>query len=246
MKQTICIYFSFFSFLFLLSSCNDSDDPTPFAAVSDAYIRSMNIDGTFQHAPVLLSSSNIFTPLEEAVASSSNGKEYILKEYWNNSLTFRYLPTLTDYSPTAPVDMSYDFVVVSSNSDTTRTTASTSMTNVLPEIKVHSFDYNADLAKFDIKWNNVGADVYLIKIAEKLDESPVYQSTTLVSGENKTDTVTYNFDNRTFKWYATPSSGSDYVVSVHAFNLESGNYSTLIHSESLATIPFVWGTSSSF
>lgn len=228
-----------FAVLFLLiAGCNEDEEVT-YVMKSDAYIRGMKIDGESRYAPVLLATFSDKTASLTVLDGAS--KKYILESYWNNDLTYRWVPESSDYVAVPSQNMSFKFTAMPKNSEkATEASETASLSSVPKAFDIQEMNYDKEKSELTVVWENAAADNYLIQIADELDADPIFQSISFVASNDEATTLTVTLNRSSLKWFKSPAVGKTYVLSVHAFNL-ANNSNDDIAGEYVATKTLTWG-----
>lgn len=207
--------------LFLVfTGCEDNEEVT-YNLTTDAYIRGIEINGKIVYAPILIAEVSASTV--SLAATDDKAKKYILEPYWNNNLTYRWLPANPDYTDSPVEKNKFNFLAIADNAknDTIKQTAEISLANVPAAFKILKHSYNKATSELTVTWENKGADTYLIQVSGELDEKPIFQSINFEITKEDTE-VSALIKPSTMKWFGTPNSTTTYILSVHAFNFANG------------------------
>ncbi len=229
-------FLAIISFLIVFVSCGE-DEVQNFAFTSDAYVRGMYVNGKVSYAPVLLAVANQEASGIAAVDSKKN--KYILVNYWNDKNKFRWVPEEANFTPDFQAKETYTFVYSEKNDKKQEQAKTVSLTDVPKAFEIKELTYDKKKDTLNISWTNAEADYYLIQIAQKIDESPLFQSVNFPEPTEENVTVLKTEITRTsFKWFGTPKKDDKYQLIIHAFNYVNEEDIT---GEFVVSKEFIWG-----
>ncbi len=223
--------------LLAIWSCGE-DQETTNTLKADAYIRAMKIENKIKYAPIFLATTSVAPIKLSATDSNDKNEVFILESYWNNNLTYRWVPETENYTTSFANSKSYEFVAIFEKEEK-KISETLNISDVPKPFEITEAKYNKEDGKLHIQWTNAQADTYMIQISEKIDEYPIFQSINQkIEDTNEKNTFETTFGTSSLKWFKTPSVGKEYLLSIHAFNVENNNK---VRGEFIATKRFIWG-----
>lgn len=196
-------------------SCNDDNSETPgLQAIGDVFVRCKKINNDTVYAPVFYTSSNFAMKSVNVEGPADSNIDKNLSKF-ENTRTFRYVPSEEEFSTNNPVNGIYEFEITDENL-ITYTISDKLYENRIDPVKITDFDYNKTLHLIDIDWDEVeNADTYVVKIHNQMDDKLIYISGRIQSSNYKITTQSDNWSNfNTVK-------GEKYIVGVYAYKFES-------------------------
>ncbi len=234
----------YFKFLLLLScfsllyGCGEEEVKSANTLSADAFIRAIKINNEIHYSPIFLAKTTT-APKTVTVSDSKNKNDgLILISYWNNNLNFRWIPSEENYTKTIEKSKSYTFTAFFEGEEKTEN-QTVNLSEIPKEFEIKEIKYNKEKRNFTISWTDAKADTYMVQICKKLDEYPIFQSINLKTeggkDENKLFSTTLN--SYSLQWFKTPTVGEEYLLCIHAFNMEGEEK---ISGEFIATQKFIW------
>jgi hypothetical protein len=198
-----------------LVSCND-DDPAPFDAVVDVYIKDLKTDGGTKYGIEIYALGNYEIKSAKVVAPGTGGKTYELTQS-SDKHQFIFRTPVNDYTNDLPVKGNYSFEITSVN-DEKITGIDIVGEEKLTPISIKTATMNNHMLK--VTWDKIqNAEAYAVRLYSA-DKTKIMFSGTLLNS-NATE---FEFGTSTPSWASgeQPAANTNYVVELQAVRFETG------------------------
>ena len=196
----------------ILSSCL-KDYETNFEVNADAYVIKRVVEGSPRYATAFYTFANKTT--SSVTVTKPDNSTVSLVASPENLFSFMHEPAKNEFTSNLPVFGDYQFEILSVDDDLAQTSDFLDYAN-LPVPEVYTEEYDSVNQLLELSWDAIPeADGFAVKLS-KSDGEIIFISFSL-----DWEAVDYQISASTGSWTESASIGTNYILEVHAFLLES-------------------------